>query len=177
MIDFGYGAFLLPVDSTDLELMRQWRNDFRIWRWCRQSDLISDKMQLRWFESQDLDDTIHMYTVNTQAGKVGVCGLTSHDRHNRIAEFSLYIDPGTQGSGVGAMALKTLLSHGFQNLNLHSIWGESFSGNPAIKMFKEVGFKHDGSRRDAYFKEGKYVDAELYSILEKEWIMEKEWKV
>jgi RimJ/RimL family protein N-acetyltransferase len=169
MIDFDFGVYLKALDSTDIAELRSWRNDKRIWHWCRQYDLISDCQQERWFKDQDSDPTIHMYTVWTQSGKCGVCGFTSHDRHNRKAEFSLYIDPEKHGAGVGKMALKTLISHGFNNLNLHSIWGESFKGNPAIKMFKEIGMSFDGTRRDAYFRDGKYIDADLFSILEKEW--------
>lgn len=169
MIDYGFGAYLKAVDSSDIEQLRAWRNDKRIWQYCRQSDLISDCQQDRWFKAQDEDPTIHMYTVWTESGKCGACGFTSHDRHNRIAEFSLYIAPEQQGAGVGKMALKTLFTHGFNNLNLHSIWGESFKGNPAIDMFKQIGMSQDGVRRDAYFRDGKYVDAVLFSVLEKEW--------
>ena len=169
MIDYGFGVRLEALDSSDMETIRVWRNNFDIWKWCRQNDLISDTSQKRWFERQDNDSTIHMYMVTAPVGKVGVCGLTSHDRGNRIAEFSLYIAPEEQKQGFGEMALKTLVTHGFKNLNLHCVWGESFQGNPAIKMFKEVGFKSDGRRRDVYFKDGKYVDAEMFSLLEHEW--------
>jgi RimJ/RimL family protein N-acetyltransferase len=169
MIDFGFGVTLGPLDKTCIERIRIWRNDKSIWMWCRQNDLISDMAQERWFSAQDVDATIHMYTIWSSAGICGVCGLTSHDYMNRRAEFSLYVAPEMQQQGIGTKALQTLFSHGFANLNLHCIWGESFEGNPAIESFKKIGMKHDGTRRDFYFKDGKYIDAQLFSVLEGEW--------
>jgi Acetyltransferases, including N-acetylases of ribosomal proteins len=132
-------------------------------------DLISDLDQKQWFEKQNNDPHTHMYTVWCKANRVGAAGLTSHDFQNRRAEFSLYIDPEKQENGIGTAALKTLLNHGFKNLNLHSIWGETFEDNKAMKMFESLGFKQEGVRRDFYFKKGKYINAYLYSILEDEW--------
>ena len=171
MIDYGFGVGLRPVEATDSIFMNQCRNDYSVWKWCRQNDLISASMQERWFESQDQDSSIHMYVITTERGTipVGVCGLTSHDRNNRIAELSIYIDPSKQKRGFSTPAFKTLMNHGFKNLNLHSIWCECFTGNPVISVVKKVGFKQDGVSREAYFKEGKYIDAELFSILETEW--------
>jgi RimJ/RimL family protein N-acetyltransferase len=170
VIDYGHGVVLKALDSKSQDKIRGWRNDYKIWKWCRQHDVISDKTQERWFEFQDKDPQIRMYGVWTNLDiLVGVCGLTDHDMHNRRAEFSLYIAPEHQGQNLGRMALKTLMAHGFLNLNLHLIWGEAFSDNPAMKTFDEVGFKRDGIRRDFYFREGKYVDAHLFSITEKEW--------
>lgn len=168
MIDFGFGVKLAAVESGHMELMREWRNDPAVWKWCRQNDLISDAMQKRWFESQDKDPTIHMYMIKAD-GLKGVCGLTSHDRNNRIAELSLYIAPEFQKQGLSKPSFLTLITHGFKNLGLHSIWCECFTGNPVIKVVKEVGFRPDGVKREAYFKGGKFVNAELFSILEDEW--------
>lgn len=101
---------------------------------------------------------------------IGVCGLTSIDMEARKAEFSLYIGPEHQGKGYGSEALKLLLYHGFLNLGLNQIWGETFDKNPAAKMFEELGFKKDGTRRQFYMKSGKLIDCHLYSILRDEWV-------
>lgn len=170
MIDFNYGIKLMPLENGDIGLVREWRNNPAIWRWCRQNDLVSDKMQARWFDAQDSDPTMHMYMITTNEGhKCGVCGLTSHDRNHRRAEFSIYIAPSRHNQGLGKKALKTLISHGFHNLNLHSIWGETFDGNHAAKMFEGLGMALSGILKDSYFKGGKYINSYLYSILESEW--------
>lgn len=111
-----------------------------------------------------------MYGVHADNLLVGVCGLTSIDWINRRAEFSLYLGPEHQGQGLGEAALRALCAHGFNVLNLNCIWGEAFDGNPAIKMFERVGFKEEGRRRQFYYREGKYIDAVLFSLLRSEYV-------
>jgi RimJ/RimL family protein N-acetyltransferase len=107
-----------------------------------------------------------MFSVIAENGDfVGVCGLTSIDHINSRAEFSLYISPSEHGKGHGKAALRTLVDHAFNDLNLNCVWGETFAGNPAAKMFESVGFKKEGERRAFYYRDGEYITASLYSML------------
>jgi [ribosomal protein S5]-alanine N-acetyltransferase len=172
VIDFGFGVKFEAIQENHLEDLYNARNCELIRQWCRQYDEISPIEHRLWYERQATDPGIRMYTV---WGKnlVGAAGLTSIDHINRRAEFSLYIFPEEQQAGYGRKALSTLLSHGFNNLNLNLIWGESFDGNPAISMFEKLGFVKEGTRREFYFKGGKYIDAHLYSIRSEEWMSRK----
>lgn len=164
---------LAPLDSTDCAAIRAWRNDYQIWRWCRQSDFISDVEQSAWFERQAKDPSIKMYKVVRLHGgtpiTVGVCGFTSINMLSRHAEFSLYIAPEFQGKGYGRTALALLLMHGFTNLGFNMIWGEVIAGNPALNMFAAIGFKGDGLRRQFYWKDGAVHDAHLISMTVREY--------
>lgn len=173
MIDFGYGVVLDTIDPHFSEMLRRWRNDPRVWKWCRQNDLIDQMSQDRWLERQSADPTIKMYLIreaDEDKFPIGVCGLTSIDQVNRRAEFSLYVDPDKWGKGYGERGLRTLLLHGFKNLGLHCIWGESFAGNPAMRMFDKIGFKQDGKHRKFYFRDGQFVDSHIFSILGSEFL-------
>jgi RimJ/RimL family protein N-acetyltransferase len=176
MINFGYGMLLDALSDSLVPLMQLYRNDYRVWKWCRQNDLISQDHQKMWYESLCKRDDVKMYAIKGVTEAVyGVCGLTDIDRVNQRAEFSLYVDPDYHQRGIGIAALKTLLSHGFMNQNLNVIWGETFEGNPAYKMFLKLGMKHEGTRRKFYFKEGRFLDAYLVSMTledykEQEWI-------
>lgn len=164
MIDFGYGVSLDRIRLVDLEILRQWRNDYRIWRWCRQNDLISEIDQDAWYERQAKDPSISMYKILDKNECIGVCGLTSIDYINRRGEFSLYIAPKYQTFGFSKMALKTLFRHGFSNIGLNRIWGETFEGNFAASLFEGMGMKKEGTRKEFYFRDGDFIDADLYSI-------------
>lgn len=174
MIHYKFGVALDAICRDDLEKLRTWRNQYEVFRWCRQNGLISDLDQERWFERQNDDPGTRMFLVypmvpGVVSGPVGVCGLTSIDFINRRAEFSLYINPAEHGQGYGTGALKTILTYGFDALGLNCIWGETFDGNPAAKLFEKLGMKKEGTRRQFYFKEGKFIDCHLYSILRDEW--------
>ncbi len=169
MIDYGHGVTLSTIDSCDLDVLRAWRNDPGIYKWCRQENLINDVDQLAWFGSLKNNPRVRMYSIIGGDHFVGVCGLTDIEPINRNAEFSLYISPDSQKEGFGVMALKTLLDLGFKWFNLNMIWGETFEGNHALKIFTSLGFKQDGIRRQFYYKNGKYLDCHLVSILKEEW--------
>jgi RimJ/RimL family protein N-acetyltransferase len=182
MIDFGHGVYLTSFSGqycevSHIEKSFEWRNDYAIWKWCRQNDVLSWSNHVRWDSKINKDPTIKMYAIyeTEQRQIIGVCGLTDIDHINQRAEFSLYIAPRYQRKGYAKAALKTLFSHGFLNQNLNIIWGETFEGNPAYKMFLNLGMKHEGTRRQFYFKEGKHIDAHLVSMTRQEY-MEASWK-
>jgi RimJ/RimL family protein N-acetyltransferase len=175
MIDFGHGIKLDTINYPIIPMIREWRNNYDIWKWCRQNDLISQDSHGQWV--MDLKDRkdVAMYAIRSADLVVGICGLTDIDRLNQRAEFSLYIEPDQQRKGYATAGLRTLFSHGFLNHNLNVIWGETFFHNPAYELFLSLGMKHEGTRRQFYFKRGLFIDAHLVSMTRAEF-MEAPWK-
>ena len=72
--------------------------------------------------------------------------------------------------GFGTEAMHLLCKVGFEMLNLHRIMLRVLSDNArAIKAYEKVGFVHEGTLREANFKNGKYIDMHVMSILRSEW--------
>lgn len=167
MIDFDYGIYLGPIRRHNCDFYYQHRNDPRIWKWCRQHDVIQEGRHEDWIElvsgNQNRFLMYEMIAADTHK-VVGVCGLTDVDYINRRAEFSLYVIPQMQKRGYAKAGLKTLLTHGFLNLNMNRIWGETFENNPAVKLFIKLGFEYEGTRRQFYYRNGRYIDAHLVSL-------------
>lgn len=162
---------LRPFDETHLAQALAWRNQYKIFRWCRQREPISLRKHRAWFDSLASREDVRMYAIhNDKKEFIGVCGLTDIDHVNRRAEFSLYIGPEFHGHGFGEAALRRLLDVAFSVHNLLVVWGESFDGNPATEMFKRVGFQFEGSRRAFYYRDGKQINASLWSILRNEFV-------
>jgi UDP-4-amino-4,6-dideoxy-N-acetyl-beta-L-altrosamine N-acetyltransferase len=149
-------------------LAREWRNDPSIKRWCRESRYINETQQKEWEERIQRDPSICMLGISNGHDFVGVCGLTSINMVHRTAEFSLYIAPEYQKRGYAKEALIKLLHYGFNDLGLNNIWGEVLEGNKAMKIFKEVGFKYEGTLRQMYFKDGELWNCDRISILAEE---------
>lgn len=155
---------LAPISDVEPDRLRDWRNNPYIFRWCRQVFPLEKFEHENWLKSLHTRDDVKMFSIWLNQTPIGVCGLTSIDLINRRAEFSLYLSTSVHGKGYGKQALKLLLGVAFYNLNLHLVWGETFEGNPASRTFECLGFKKEGTRRDFYFKDGKYIDAHLYSV-------------
>lgn len=165
MINYGFGVTLRRIESADLSAMFKWRNDLRIWQWCRQSSPLHWDNHISWFDRQSKDDRLSMFMVVKDSKAVGVCGLTDIDLINRRAEFSLYIDPDCQKKGLGQASLKTLFCHGFRDLGLNRIWGETYDGNPAIFLFiRKLGMDLEGTRKEFYYRDGRFIDSHLIGI-------------
>lgn len=170
MIEYDKHKPISLTADVPIHIARDWRNNPEIWKWCRQYSLISSDEQFAWAEKIETDPSIKMFGVYEEDNAhVGVCGFTSIDRHNRNAEFSLYIGKPFQGSGYGEKALRTLIRHGFEDWGFKRIWGEVFEDNPAMKMFDKIGFKHEGWLRSSYFRKGRYIDSRVISILDTEY--------
>lgn len=173
LICMGMGelVILTRIRERDVDKLYMARNDPKIWKWCRQFDVLHEKSHRDWFLDQVQDKTVSMYAIRTDeiSEPLGVCGLTGIDFINRRAEFSLYIMPENHGEGLGEKALLMLLEKAFQSYNLNIVWGETFDCNPAASTFVKIGFVKEGTRRQFYYRQGQYIDAHLYSISRDEW--------
>lgn len=155
---------LRRIERSDLKLLFRMRNDKDVWQWCRQFAPLHWERHDAWYEWQAKDPHTEMFIIDRGTVPVGACGLTSIDYVNRRAEFSLYIGKDHQGKGLGKDALIELFKFGFSSLGLNRIYGETFAENPAIKLFEGLGMEKEGDRRDYYFRDGRFIDAHLYSI-------------
>jgi RimJ/RimL family protein N-acetyltransferase len=90
---------------------------------------------------------------------------------NRCAEFGIFIgEKEFWNQGLGTEATRLVLKHGFEDLNLHSIYLNVYSTNPrAKKAYEAAGFVQEGVQREAVFKNGRFIDLILMSILQSEW--------
>jgi RimJ/RimL family protein N-acetyltransferase len=167
------GLKIEKLDRNFLKEAMEARNDIRVRRWCRQVGLLNMTNQLDWFEKQHNDNSVQMFQASLESGQfVGVFGLTSIDYINGNGEFSLYVTPNQQKKGFAKFILNWLLGFGFGELRLNKIWGETFDGNPAISLFESLGMKHEGTLKQSYFKNGRYIDSHLFGILAEDWL----WK-
>jgi len=72
--------------------------------------------------------------------------------------------------GYGTKAMRLMLKHGFENLNLHRLWLRVFKTNQrAIRSYEKSGFTLEGKFREGQYLKGKYVDVMIMSMLHSEW--------
>lgn len=163
---------LRAVEKEDLKQLRDWRNAPEIKKFTREYRELSMQNQLQWLESLAKDKNTIMFAVETKDEKlIGCTGLTYIDWKNHNAEISIYIgDKKYREKGHGTDIMKTLMNYAFDELNLHMLFGEIFEYNKAnVRLFEKCGFKKDGVFRDRLYRDGKYWNSFIYSILRGEW--------
>lgn len=105
-------------------------------------------------------------------GHIGNISLQGISWLHRSAELAIIIGERRHwGRGVGILAGRHLLEHGFQRLNLHRIQCGTPSGNLAMcRLALSLGMTEEGRCRDTFFLEGEWHDLVLFGILHAEYL-------
>jgi len=110
-------------------------------------------------------------TLRKDGRHIGNIALQNINAISRSAEFGILIgDKKVWGKGFGREAGRLLCNHGFSSLNLHRIACGTFEDNAAMRSLAlSLGMKEEGRRRQAVFKQGRYVDMIEYGVLRAEY--------
>lgn len=108
--------------------------------------------------------------VNEQGRFIGVVRLWRISERNRSAMLTIYIgDKGHWGRGYGSDALRLVLREAFGPMDLHRVELHVFEFNQrAIRSYEKVGFVHEGVRRQALRRGGRYFDILVMGITREE---------
>jgi len=106
---------------------------------------------------------------NASGELVGGIGLSVEESHMH-AEIGYWIGVPHWGKGYATEAAREIVRHGFEDIRLNRIFAGVFTGNPASEqVLKEIGFKHEGTLRQHFQKNGTFLDNECYGILASDW--------
>ncbi|MFM8432683.1 MAG: GNAT family N-acetyltransferase [Bacteroidota bacterium] len=98
---------------------------------------------------------------------VGMTFLKKIDRRNRQAEFAILIDPSQSGKGYGIAACLATLREAFSSYTLHRVYLKVRTDNEAaIRLYDRCGFMKEGILRDDHFKNGRFYDQYIMSVLD-----------
>jgi RimJ/RimL family protein N-acetyltransferase len=109
------------------------------------------------------DECLYVIVEISSAKLIGHIGLYNIDYRIRKAEFAISIaEKSSRGKGYGELCTNYMLNFGFSQLNLNRIELSLLSTNTiAYKLYKKIGFTHEGILKQAQFKNGNYVDVIL----------------
>jgi [ribosomal protein S5]-alanine N-acetyltransferase len=96
---------------------------------------------------------------------IGAATLSRAGLYNR-AELGYWIGIGYWNRGYCTEAARAIVDYGFETLGFHKISGRHFTGNRASgRVLEKIGMVLEGVLRDDVLKDGKYVTAELYGMV------------
>jgi RimJ/RimL family protein N-acetyltransferase len=166
---------LSAVERDYLPRYVEWLNDWEVRR-CLAPTLphpLTMQDEEEWFNHQRADQDSRLFAILTRGESklIGNCGLHGIDWINRHAIFGIFIgDKNYWDKGYGTDATHTLLRYAFEEAALHRIELEVFSFNRrAIRAYEKAGFRLEGTRKQALFREGAWHDEHIMAILHEEW--------
>ena len=168
---------LRELQRGDLEKINKWRNDPELIALLGAPfRYINSEVDIKWFENymSNRGNAVRCSIVEEESDEIlGLISLTNIDFINQSAELHIMIgEKENQGRGIGTYAVRTILSHAFQNMNLHRIELGVLDYNiAAIHLYEKCGFIQEGVKRNAIYKEGKFVDLRIYACLRENYII------
>ena len=116
------------------------------------------------------DELVFAIVSNDDDRHIGNIALQHIHPINRSAELSIILGEKTLwGKGYANEAAGLLVSHAFSSLNLRRISCGTFETNVSMqKLARSLGMTEEGRRRQAAFKEGKYLDIIEFGLLKSE---------
>ncbi len=126
--------------------------------------------EFKFIQSQSGAGVVNDYSfaielINT-AQIIGACGYNIINWKNRSCELGIWLDKTHWNQGYGAEALQILIDFAFDELNLHRIQLSYYSLNErARRCYDKLGFKQEGVLKDYIYRNGKYHDKVIMSII------------
>jgi len=155
-----------PIKKNDLSFFRNLRNDQDTAFFLTQMSPINEYMQEEWFEGLALDTTKMYFTITADDKNVGIIRCDEWDKINQSIRVGIDIVPEYRRNGYAREVYDMFIPYLFQNLHIHRIWLLVAEYNAtAITLYKKIGFGKEGAQRDAIFRDGKYHDYLMMSLL------------
>lgn len=150
----------------------------------------SDADNMRWFGADPMTDpaqakalieTFAQWRTHANPGTrwgiehngelVGSCGLYKWNRAWNSCSLSCELAPTARGQGVMSEALRSVLDWGFAHMHLHRVDAWVHPQNTASHaLLQRLGFKIEGTLREAAFWSGQRHDLAMLGLLAREWL-------
>ena len=104
---------------------------------------------------------------------MGTVTLALHPYERRVSSFSFLLHPQYWGHGYATEAMRTLISFGFRELQLHRLEDTCDTRNLAsARVMEKLGMRREGHLRETIWKDEQWYDEYIYAILARDWLTE-----
>lgn len=134
---------------------------------------LNDPDILRWFpmiDAREVEDSVRVWMSYTRFGAglmalmdgepAGLANLyiQPYEKYKHQCLFSIIVNPKMRGKGVGTALLNALKTHAKERFQIEILHLEVYDGNPAISLYRRMGFVEYG-RHNRFIKvEDRYSD-------------------
>ncbi|MCC7072332.1 MAG: GNAT family N-acetyltransferase [Deltaproteobacteria bacterium] len=168
----GKRVLLRAMERGDLPRVQRWMNDPEVLRRIYTYRHLSLDAEERWLQQMGESSSDFVFAIDTHDGTgaaihIGTTGIHHVDWKNRTCMVGIVLGEARhRGQGLGTEAMHLVVRYAHQELGLHRVELEVYPFNqPAIRSYEKLGFRLDGTRRAATFREGKFQDVLVMSVL------------
>jgi len=167
----GKRVLLRPVDPADAAGLAAIDDEaLRLTGTQRKASL---KKLRNWYATRaDHADRLDLSIIDRASGQwAGEVVLNNLDRANRSCGFRIMLgDAEFRDRGLGTEASRLVLAHAFEVVGIHRVELQVYANNPRAKhVYDKLGFRYEGTRRQALRWDGQWIDSHVMAILASEW--------
>lgn len=143
-----YGIDLTSLQSDEIEMVRQWRNDPKIASLMLDQTYITEAMQQVWFIRMRQSSNQCYMLARFRGEPIGVASLTAIDMQQRSCEPGMYIYPDHYRNNILPFCVAFALNDlAFEQLGMQRLYGKIFDENTASVRFHEASgyIRYDGN--------------------------------
>lgn len=153
-----------PLCEKDLQFLNEVRNDCAE-EYLHDSRKFTLAQTKEWFRKEQPN----YYIIQMEDIDVGYFRVSQHSQSNSNLYIGADLHKEYRGRKLAHPAYKQFISYLFEKYNLNKISLEVLSSNVrAYSLYKKLGFKQEGVKRQEVLKQGTYVDSIIMSILKEE---------
>jgi RimJ/RimL family protein N-acetyltransferase len=107
------------------------------------------------------------FVIDVDGARAGAMGFELANRRSRIAHLErLAVHPSFRGRRIADQAARKLQHHLVADLGYHRLQLEIYGFNErAMRHAERAGYRREGIKRSAYWRQGGWVDGVLYALL------------
>lgn len=174
MVIVGRLVNIRAIEEYDLDYLKDIINDGDLEEMensCKYP--LSSAQQKKWFDNTSTDYANGKFIIETKEHqRVGYTCLLNVAPENRSAHtgIKLYGD-GVRGRGYATDAVMAMMRYAFEYMNLHRLEGFciDYNNNSKKLYIDRCGWKNEGIKREAIYKNNEYHDLHIMGILKSEY--------
>ncbi len=162
------------MEERDLEDLRILHNHDDVLMKLSDPTHVTQVQQKAWYQSASQSKTTRRYVARLREENdlIGMFRVDSIDFVNGNAFVGCDVVPAHQGRGYATEFYHYMLDYLFDACRLHRVELVTLKdNNVAQNLYKKLGFKVEGERRDAIYRDGTYKNLIAMGLLDDEWRM------
>ena len=165
LLEPRHAADLFRVTDANRDHLREWLP------WVDGTTTVADTSAfIEMTRKQVLDNNGFQTTIRFRGELVGVIGHHAIDWASRSTSLGYWLAKEAQGHGIITESCRAYIAHAFRTLRLNRVEIRCAVENRRSRAVPErLGFRPEGTIRDAEWLYDHFVDHVVYSVLASEW--------
>lgn len=164
------------IEKKDLNFLKNLRLSEFVQRHVGQRIFLNDDLQEKWYDKILQNSTVFYGIFDTKRKDgywlpTGYVRITEIDHFNKSMMIGADLHENFRNKGYGKIVYKLMFELGFKHWGMNRLYLLVLESNIVARaLYEKVGLKVEGIQRKAIFKNGKYEDYIMMSILKEEYV-------